>query len=132
MANESYEAMPVATLTSGLMVGNFSSPHVFNFDTGETLENCSISRSVGLQLDTRQLEESSVKGTLAVSLEFMLSKAVLVELEKVQAYENVDIILVPFPMLEAMKKQGMPIGKCRAIVTVDRITKAVSSTRFAV
>ena len=30
-------SMPVTTLKNGLVVGNFSSPHDFNFNTGENI-----------------------------------------------------------------------------------------------
>ena len=43
-------SMPVTTLKNGLIVGNFSSPHEFNFDTGETLTACDPERSERLKV----------------------------------------------------------------------------------
>ena len=44
-------SMPVTTLKNGLVVGNFSSPHDFNFDTGEILKACDPERSERLKVD---------------------------------------------------------------------------------
>jgi len=128
--------MPVVTLQNGLQVGNFSSPHPFLFVDGTSLEACSDERARALMLHAEEVTTNGVAlpgggHVQDIDLEFRLSEEVRVALEEAQA-ADCDVVLVPFPVIRAMKEAGMEIGKCRVIRVADRVTKAIFTDRFCV
>ena len=122
---------PKTKLVSGLVVANFSSPHAFTFTTGEVLPACDPERSKALMLSSVESTIDRGKWT-DIKLVFEMTKPVWDELKRMQADESVDIIIVPLPVMEAMKAACMPIGKCRVVRVADRIAKTIHSDRFCV
>lgn len=122
----------VVVLNSGLRVANFSSPHPFNFATGEVLAACSPERANAMALTQVEVEQPGIAGTRDIALQFVLSDVVRAALEEVQADDEVDVVLVPFPVLAAVKEAGLPIGKARVCRTADRVTKTVHGDKFCV
>lgn len=118
-------------LVSGLVVANFSSPHAFTFNTGEVLPSCDSERSKALMLSAVESTIDRGKWT-DIKLVFEMTKPVWDEIKRMQADESIDIIIVPLPVLEAMKNACMPIGKCRVVRVADRIAKTIHSDRFCV
>lgn len=124
---------PVVTLSTGVRVANFSSPHPFNFDDGSVLPACSAERSASLALATEEVAEKSACGRWQeIGLRFKMSNAVRGELDELNASEVVDIVLVPFPVMSAIKEIGLPIGKARVVRVADRVTKAACHDKFCV
>jgi hypothetical protein len=123
---------PIITLLNGLRVANMSSPHPFNFTTGEVLPACSADEAQRLKLDSVEIEEPGIKGTIDIRLQFKLNEVVTTHLHELNAREDVDIILVPFPVLQAMKDSHWAIGKCRVIRVADRVSKAICCDRFCI
>jgi len=121
---------PVITLSNGLRVANMSSPHPFNFTTGEVLPACSPEEANRLKLESVEVETPGIKGTIDISLRWRLSPAVAEHLAALEADPGVDVVLVPFPVMTALKEAGCPIGKCRVIRSADRVTKAIYPDRF--
>ena len=119
-------------LTSGLVVANMSSPHPFTFTTGETLPACSPEEAQALKLDAVEVERPGVKGTIDIELTFKLNDVVRARLDELEALPGIDIVLVPFPVMEALKREGRPVGKCRVIRTADRVTKAIFPDKFCI
>lgn len=123
--------MPVVTLKSGLVIANFSSPHPFNFVTGEVLPGCSAERARRGSLDITEVEKPGIKGTtdiemtpnISVDVRFMIAEAQL---------STADVVLAPFMVIEAMKRAEIPLGKFRTIRVADRISKAIYSDRFCI
>lgn len=135
---------PVATLKNGISVCNFSSPHSFTFDDGTVLEACSPERCRNLSL----LQEEVVYPNPIypklqdINLEFKMSDLVLDALEELKNFKG--IVLVPFPVMEAIKENGMrndssdqirdeiqyfPFRVCRV---ADRVNKTLFSNKFCV
>lgn len=124
---------PVVTLSTGVRVANFSSPHPFNFDDGTVLPACSAERSAALSLSTEEVVESSACGRWKdIRLKFRMSEAVRWELRDMNANDSIDVILVPFPVMEAIKHCGMLVRKARVVRVADRATKAACHDRFCV
>lgn len=137
---------PVVTLTNGLRVANFSSPHPFNFEDGTVLPACAPDRVAAGALE-RTDEERPWPGQVtplcqdaivAVVPQFRLSEQVWQLLIELQADDSVDIVLIPFPVLEALRNtfdndgQSLldTVSKCGTICVKDRQTKAIFINRF--
>ena len=131
---------PVVTLSTGVRVANFSSPHSFNFDDGSVLPACSAERSAALSLSTEEVVEKSACGRWNdIRLRFMMSESVFRELKEMSSNESVDIILVPFPVMEAIKvcnstsrRSNSFLNKARVVRVADRVTKAACHDKFCV
>ncbi len=124
------EVVPVVTLSNGLRVANFSSPHSFAFVDGRVLPACSKERAERLMLGALEHEEPGIKGTTDIVLEWAMSLSVEQELAVLQARRDIDVILVPLPVMTVVKDLELPIGKCRVIRVADRVTKTIHIDRF--
>ena len=122
---------PVTTLFSGIRICNFSSPHEFKFDDGSTLPACDRERSQKLTLKAKE-EETQQENWVDIQILFQMSEPVERELQELQTREDIDIILIPFPVMESLKRAGMEIGKCRVVRMKDRTNKIAFSNRFCI
>jgi hypothetical protein len=139
-------AAPVINLSNGLRVANFSSPHPFNFVDGSVLPACDEERSKVLSMDRKDVETEwagplhGVKGGIvAVKPVFVLTYVVMRTLVDLQESWDVDLIMVPFPLLQALRdnghldaaKDGWPaFTKVGTVIMADRITKAAAIDKF--
>lgn len=130
---------PAITLTNRLRVANFSSPHPFHFEDGVVLEACDEARSRALSMERADMEVPwpvdlvNVLGPVwAVRPVFGLTELVLEELNKLQEAWDVEVILVPFPMLQALQlaKLDDRYNKAATIIVADRIKKTIKIDRF--
>ena len=126
--------MTVVTLNNGLKVANFSSPHEFRFETGETLYACSAERARRLMLHADEVvtDRGNWKD---IELSFTLGLDVTKDLLAAQEFaadHNIDVILVPLPVMGAMKNAGwyIPDTPFRCIRKSDRVTNLIYSDRF--
>lgn len=120
---------------SGLVVVNFSSPHPFNFEGGVNLDACSPERAKALSLGSKDLvtDETLPSGKVysKVTKVFDLTEAILSECRAFQDDPEVDIVLIPFPMLQCLQQQGdARFTKFCTIFVQDRVTKAISQSKF--
>jgi uncharacterized protein (DUF302 family) len=122
--------VPVIELKNGVRVANFSSPHPFTFDSGETLPACSPERAKELMLESVEVAVPGIKGTTDIQLEFKISEAVKAALAELERDEGIDIVLVPFPVMQALKDAGLSIGKARVCRVADRVSKTIFSDKF--
>lgn len=122
--------MEKITLNSGLVVGNFSSPHQFIFDSGEVLPGVSPEVSRERMVESHEEETLNEKGWTDISLRFSLNEEV--ESLLLEAQEEVDVLLVSLPTLTAWKSAGHEVGKLRTVRVKDRATKVVYSDKFCV
>jgi hypothetical protein len=121
--------MPVVTLESGLVVGNFSSPHSFRFTTGEELLACGLDRVKAGSLDLVEYESPGPKGTINILLQVQLNERV--RLMIAEAQESIcDIVIAPLMVLTGMRAEGMDVGKFRTIRVADRVSKEIHPDRF--
>ena len=130
---------PVITLENGINIANFSSPHPFNFITGEILPACEDKWSNRMKLDIEEIEHSDPEGFgiewVDVELKISIPRHVREALYILMHYDHIDIILVPHMVLQAMKNHnghGMITDKCRVIRCADRITKEIYSDKFCI
>ena len=129
------DKMPTITLASGLKVANFSSPHPFEFDDGSRLESCEESRSRTTMLKPEEVEVGGDGRFTLIALELRMSPEVhqAIEAARVQrTEEGIDLVIVPFPVLNAMSDQGMDTNGFVTIRMADRVKKINSATRFCV
>lgn len=139
------EKAPCTQLANGIRIANFSSPHPFNFITGEVLPACSPERANALMLESEEVETAVARDNgvfwTDIDLQWSVSDQVRGELIELAAQEDVDVILVPFPVMTAVKahlaegsfadRRLFPaMKKMRVVRTADRVTKAIYSDRF--
>lgn len=131
--------VPTATLSNGLRVANFSSPHPFTFSDGTVLDACSAERARELMLDhvESEFEKSKLINDefstwIDIKLEFKLSPAVDAEIGRLQQDETIDLIIVPLPVMAAIKSDHNFATKCRVVRVKDRVTKVIHHDRFCI
>lgn len=126
----------MVSLKNGVIVANFSSPHTFVFTDGTVLE--AVDKSVATSLSVHTIEHEDEDGD--VSLEFRLSENVINEMDRwmvLYAAGKVDRVLIPFPMLTAMKEAGwnkamIKASPFRVIRLSDRVTRQVSTDKWCI
>lgn len=123
---------PKVTLSNGLRLANLSSPHSFTFVDGSTLEACSREHTNALPLESVEVEIPNRLGWVDISLEFRMTAAVQAALTELEADASVDIVIVPFPVITALKSAGMPVGKARTcrIPPENRVNKLARIDAF--
>ena len=123
---------PVITLNNGLRIANMSSPHPFTFTTGEVLPECSAEEANRLKLDAVEVEVPGIKGTIDIKLQFKMNKVVEDHLIELNNNEDIDIVLIPFPVLQCLREANWALGKFRCIRVADRVTKAIFPDKFCI
>ena len=130
----------IITLKNGLRVANFSSPHPFTFTDGTVLPAVSDELAKATMLGT---EETLVPQRNArfrtISLEWSMTERVRDEIDywfTFFAMKKVDVVIVPLPVLLAMKKtwleKDLVKSPFRAIRVADRITKTIHDKLFCI
>lgn len=129
---------------NGVRIANFSSAHSFEFDTGDVLPACSAEHAEAMKLN---VVESKYERALWVDIEirFEMSTAVYDHLSILAGDPDIDVILVPLPVLQAMKelmadidlRARLPMDylirdKIRCIRRVDRTSGKIYSDRFCI
>lgn len=134
----------ITTLSNGLKIANFSSPHPFIFVDGSVLPAVDNETARALMLDAVEVEHPQFTIVddglgyevdrirwIDIELVFKLNETVRQAVEDAQA-SNADIVLVPLPVLMAVKAAGLPVGKLRVCRVADRITKTICIDRFCI
>ena len=131
---------PIIKLFNGLNVMNFSSPHSYVFHTREVLPACSDEVAQKYKLDSdHTLHDRGVYSD--VLIKYNISDDMFNILVKATEYNGIDIILVPYPVLDAwstMVRQDVHeaawceqvLLKIRTCKLDDRVTKAIRSDQF--
>lgn len=137
MSTLTVEAAPSMNLQgSNLNVVNFSSPHPFNFESGQVLEACSAERAKLLSMGSDDVIDlvSLPNGKLIewVTKRFAMTDDIRRELDLLQNDVGIDVILVPFPTLQCLQQSGeiSKYTKVATIFVVDRVSKAISVSKF--
>ena len=142
MATLTVSPATTVVLTNGLKVANFSSPHPFKFEDGSVLEACAPDRVAAGALNREDEERPwdlwDRNDIIAVVPKFSLSEQVWNLLVELEQEKGIDIVLVPFPVLEALRNAkgtgGMPfldmVTKAGTICVKDRQTKEIFINRF--
>ena len=134
--------LKVVRLSNQLLVGNFSSPHPFTFDDGTVLDAVSDYDSMRLKVNFNEyvIDDNLAKKYKTVGLTFTLSDEVRHEMEvwyKMWEHNDVDIVLCPLPMIQALHKIDDGLGTIfdgpfRAVRLKDRIKKLASIDTFSI
>lgn len=117
------------TLTNGLTILNFNSPHSFAFGDGKVLNSVSMEVAKETMLSNEDIETFNGKFTTVKKI-FTMSQACKDRLVEVQNLPNVDVILVPLPVLLLANELGLNKGKLHTGFIVDRINKILSTDKF--
>ena len=126
---------PVITLDNGITIANWSSPHKFKFTTGEVLPACTPERVNAMSIDIDETVVSNKKWD-DIKIKTSIPDVVRDDLKILQDNEDIDIILVPFMVLSAMKSLLMMkypyFFKLRVIRVADRVTKEIYPDKFCI
>ena len=123
---------PVATLTNGVRVANFSSQHPFTFEDGTILDAVdSATASMGT---VRKVEKKVADhgNRIDVGVDFYMTPDCAVALLTAQKLPGVDVIIVPLPVLVALRASAGGIGICRTCIITDRAKRICAIDRFGV
>ena len=130
---DSLDTSPMTTLSNGVVIANFSSPHTFKFVDGTVLPACSAERAQAMKLEAiEELSPNPYREDCVqdIRLDWCITDLIVKELEKLNALRVVNVILVPFPVMTALKNADMDIGKARVIRVADRVTKLIHTDGF--
>ena len=124
------------TLSNGIRVANFSSPHPFVFQDGSKLNGLTPEKSSQLELIVVENDESDGD----VSLDFILSDSAIAELNywlDVHQQDKVDRVIIPYPLMMAMKqagwtKQQIKASPFRVVRMTDRIKKLAAIDKWCI
>lgn len=137
----------IITLSNGLKIANFSSPHAFQFEDGSLLPECTPEHSEKYKVSfietltpVNRFKDDEIQLLFHnVELIFGLSPDVmsLVKYWKDSYFTNlVDIVLIPMPMLVALKEQydseWIKQSPFRVIRIEDRNSKLISISKFCI
>lgn len=128
----------IYTLSNGLRVANFSSPHPFTFTDGTVIPAVEDEKAINLMLD---VEESSIPQRNSrfktVELDWSLSEPVADEIDywfTFFAMKKVDVVIVPLPVMVALRNiwniKDILKSPFRVIRVANRITKAIHINKF--
>ena len=131
---------PSIKLDSGIRIVNYSSPHPYTFHTGEVLPACSDEVARDTKLLANHARKKNDKGWYDISINYALSEMQEDELIKLVDMRIIDIILVPYPVMQALKDSpdweihwySYVWDKIRVCKLHDRVTKVIRSDEFCV
>lgn len=121
---------PICITSKGLTIANFSSPHPFFFDDGTILDACGPELVEAGSLETEEFECPGPKGITDVNLRFRLTELVVQTLSDLELDDDVDIVLVPFPIAQLCDRDVF--SKVRVVRMADRTRKLAHHDRFCV
>ena len=148
-----HNEFPIIKLNNGLNIMNFSSPHSYAFTTGEILPACHADVAQRYKLDSDHLRHD--RGVYSdVLIKYEISDHMFKVLLNATIYNGIDIILVPYPVLDSWSSmvrlestlQGVSVDeegeildisdaervllKIRTCKLDDRVTKVIKSNEF--
>ena len=136
---------PSIKLNSGIRIVNYSSPHTYTFHTGEELPACSneVAQETKLVAHHGRKESKDLwgdkRGWYDISINYSLSLMQEEELTGLAKFDEIDIILVTYPVLNALKecwehdeRWDDVFSKVRVCKLHDRVTKVIRSDEFCV
>jgi len=135
---------PAIRLENKLVVVNFTSPHPYTFNTGEVLPACSDEVAQEMKLSELHLDEKNKGGWIDVEINYCITEPIMDDLINLVAFDITDVVLVPYPVLEALKSYetddpdekaikkeiDFVLTKTRTCRLDDRVTKVIKSDEF--
>ena len=139
LTNGKSAGFPAITLSNGLTVVNYSSPHPYKFETGEVLPACDEYLVKYHSLAENHMESPVKRGDVSwtdIKIVDTLTELQMESLRMLNADPDVDIVLVPLRVLKAIKKEyavgtsNFKKSKFRVCRIEDRINKVLASDKF--
>lgn len=142
--------LPTVTLSNGIRVGNYSSPHEFDFEDGTVLHACTKGRAERLKVDFKESNSHSMVGVrntyvTNTALYFGLTPELRKDVDKILSEwkgkdkygRKYDVLIVPLPMLMAIKSEMPDISiifdtPFRSIRMVSRTKKVSRIDQFCI
>ena len=139
---------PIIKLYNGLNIMNFSSPHSYVFNTREVLPAChaDVAQRYALDEDHKRHDRGVYSDVL---IKYNISEHIFDILLAATIYKGIDIILVPYPVLDAWSamvrlesefddedeiygktEAERVLLKIRTCKLDDRVTKVIKSNEF--
>lgn len=130
--------IPIVTLTNGLRIANFSSPHTFTFDDGSVLGACTKERSLSFNIQMKEFRHTTQDEDdryIFIQVLPVMTDNCVSELDSITDNNDIDLCIVPRPVIDAMKEDGRTsyIADSGKFVTgrlKDRINKVLYSNKF--
>ena len=130
----------IVTLSNGLRVANFSSPHPFTFTDGTVLPEMNKEDALRFKIVPNETPVEEFGTYKTVNMSWSLSFNVMWEMndwEMLYEQEEVHVVLCPLPMLVAMGGHEFYCDKIldtpfRAVRMPDRVKKLVSIDTFTI
>ena len=134
----------IITLTNGVRVANFSSPHAFTFIDGTVLPAVDKELSQKLSLAVKEVVVKNPQRFWEdkfdnIIIDFFLDSnciAVINEWNKAYLNEDVDVVLVPLPLMTALHKvwddNQILNSPFRTIRVANRQTKEIHIDKFCI
>ena len=128
---------PSIKLNSGIRIVNYSSPHIYKFHTGEELPACSDEVAQDTKLEAHHSKVYNEGGWLDVGINYTLSEMQYKELFQLAQLDEINIILVPYPVMTSIKEydgtySDVVLSKARVCKLHDRVTKVIRSDEFCI
>mgnify|MGYP003148775292 CR=1 FL=1 len=117
-------------LDNGISVVNFSSAHPYKFETGEILPPCTLEVAHKYKMKNIEITQTTIKKNSNVDLQWTdvtmnygMTKDILTALDELTKIETVDIILVPFILVDTIKVDMKRSDRTKYYFMEDMISK---------
>ena len=151
MSTEIIGDCPRVFVQQCFVVANFSCPHEYVFADGSVLAACSMERVARLAPDEGQHHYTDMSMDVGyrdddgiwqicmtphgvkvqnVREDWILSAAQCAELERLEADEEVQVVIVSVEMMALLREFGRDLGKCRTAVRVGHTGRLFSAEYF--
>ena len=124
--------LPIATLSNGLRVANFCSPHIFEFEDGSVLGQSDQEWADRVRANIEDIVVEERHGVNLIGVSITCSGAAMLELKSLamNGTEDFDLLILPLMMCQALAR--IPTETIRDWFggkTVDIMSKIVSIRR---
>ena len=149
--NETIYDCPTTCIQRAIGVANFSCPQEYVFNDGSILPSCSIERVLRLSPEEgnhqysllpiaagyRDEEDTWQSAGLPYGVkvetvieDWILSAAQCAELDRLEADEDIHIVIISPQLMAMLREHGRDIGKCRTAVPVGHSGRLFSAKDF--
>jgi hypothetical protein len=129
--NDEFPQAPVVTLNNGLRVANFCFEEAIIFNDGNQLPGCEYERVTTLEPVMGVKKSAGKKNSVDLFTICEVHDAALQEVKVLDSRTDIDIVLVPVKIMEALKEWGYDLSKSKARTRVfDKITNTVRTDQY--
>lgn len=122
---------PIVTLSNGLKVANFCDESTMQFSDGNILLAVENDRFEVLSPKHQIIPTAGKKNTIDLHTSYKNDSRIKEEMMALDGRNDIDIVLVPIPVMEALKEWGYDIAKSKARTKCfDKITRTLRIDQF--